>query len=267
MDSMSADAGSWESAPFSISPQDFLNTVSSYTQQTAPDTSATKPVKLATVMALGSSNTVQVQFDGETITSTKFYPCLTTYGATLGDRVALMPTGTTYLVIGAVGAPPVDLGIGVTNFVTKTANLDRASTTTLADDNELKFTAEASATYLVEFYLFYAAIGAAKFKTAWTVPSGATGSRSATGLSASVSNSTSTPDPSGGLMRSGSHNFTTSVTYGDRDSATNLCFALETSTVVTTSSGLIAIQWAQGTSSTTASRLSAQSNLRYTRVA
>ncbi|MFF4467953.1 hypothetical protein ACFYZ3_00190 [Streptomyces sp. NPDC001599] len=86
-----------------MEPQDFLNSVAGYTQQTAPETSATKPVKLATVMVVGSNNAVQVQFDGETVTSTKYYPCLASYGATVGDRVALMPTGTTYLVIGAVG--------------------------------------------------------------------------------------------------------------------------------------------------------------------
>ncbi len=96
---------------FDISPQDFLNTVANYTQVTAPETSATKPVKLATVMALGGSNTVQVQFDGESITSTKYYPCLSTYQAAVSDRVALMPTGTTYLVIGAVGAPGADLNV------------------------------------------------------------------------------------------------------------------------------------------------------------
>jgi hypothetical protein len=61
-------------------------------------------VKLATVMVLGASNTVQVQFDGETVTSTKYYPCLAQYKATVGDRVALLPSGTTYVVLGSVGA-------------------------------------------------------------------------------------------------------------------------------------------------------------------
>jgi hypothetical protein len=89
---------------FSLTPQDFLDTVSGYTQATAPDTSANKPVKLATVMVLGASNTVQVQFDGETVTSTKYYPCLAQYKATVGDRVALLPSGTTYVVLGSVGA-------------------------------------------------------------------------------------------------------------------------------------------------------------------
>jgi hypothetical protein len=55
-------------------------------------------------MVLGASNTVQVQFDGETVTSTKYYPCLAQYKATVGDRVALLPSGTTYVVLGSVGA-------------------------------------------------------------------------------------------------------------------------------------------------------------------
>lgn len=99
------------SPSFDISPQDFLNTVAGYTQQTAPETSANKPVKLATVMALGANNTVQVRFDGESVTSTKYYPCLATYTAALSDRVALLPSGTTLLVIGAVGAPAADLDL------------------------------------------------------------------------------------------------------------------------------------------------------------
>jgi hypothetical protein len=116
----------------SLSPQDFLNTVSGYTQATAPDTSANRPVKLATVMVLGASNTVQVQFDGETVTSTKYYPCLATYVATVGDRVALMPTGTTYLVIGAVGTPAANQSVSgnLTVGGTLTANALSVTTTT-----------------------------------------------------------------------------------------------------------------------------------------
>ena len=54
----------------------------------------------------------------------------------------------------------------------KNANTDRASTTTLADDPDLTTVLEANATYRVTFYLHYAAIDLARFKTAWTVPSG-----------------------------------------------------------------------------------------------
>lgn len=129
MDSMSVNE---PVQTLSLSPQDFLNTVSSYTVATAPDTSANRPVKLATVMVLGASNTVQVQFDGETVTSTKYYPCLATYVATVGDRVALMPTGTTYLVIGAVGTPAANQSVSgnLTVGGTLTANALSVTTTT-----------------------------------------------------------------------------------------------------------------------------------------
>ncbi|MEU1863694.1 hypothetical protein [Streptomyces gardneri] len=126
---------------FSVSPQDFLHTVAGYTRQTAPDTSANKPVMLATVMALGGSNTVQVKFDGETTTSTKYYPCLATYKAAVGNRVALMPAGTTYLVIGTVGSPGAETGTHGYARIT-------ASTTATASTTDLVAVALPSATYL-----------------------------------------------------------------------------------------------------------------------
>lgn len=153
----------------------------------------------------------------------------------------------------------------------KVTTTDRSSTTTLADDPDLTTLLDANATYKVEFHLHYAATppaGTGQFKTAWTVPASATGNRTAHGMASTVSDSSSAPTGGGaGDGRSGVHGFATAVTYGDRASTTNQCFALEEGVVVTTNAGTLAIQWAQVTSSATVTRLSAGSFLRVKRLA
>ncbi|MET7514078.1 hypothetical protein ABZS88_11460 [Streptomyces sp. NPDC005480] len=146
----------------------------------------------------------------------------------------------------------------------KTANLDRASTTTFADDPDLAAPLEAGATYHVTVYLHYAAIDLARFKTMWNVPSGASGLRSAMGPDQGV---TLSGTSAGGTGRWGVHAFTTSVTYGTRDHATNQCAAIEEGTVTTTSAGTLALQWAQVTSNATAARLGAGSTMHVRRLA
>lgn len=145
----------------------------------------------------------------------------------------------------------------------KTANTDRPSQTTLADDPDLTTVLEANATYRVIFYLHYAALDAARFKTAWTVPSGAIGGRTAIGADQGVILSATS---SGGTGRWGFHNYSTVCTYGTRDSLANLCSAVEEATLTTTSGGTLAIQWAQATSNATATRLAAGSSLRVERL-
>ncbi|HEX2656703.1 MAG TPA: hypothetical protein VHU40_00460 [Polyangia bacterium] len=144
----------------------------------------------------------------------------------------------------------------------KTANLDRASTTTLADDPDLTVSLDASATYRVEMYLHYAAIDAAKFQTAWTVPSGATGNRTAVGAGSAATDATAAT-----TSRFGVHGFATAITYGTRSSATNQCLASEAATVFTSSAGTLALQWAQASSNATATRLGAGSYMRVRRIA
>jgi hypothetical protein len=146
----------------------------------------------------------------------------------------------------------------------KTVNTDRAAATTFADDPDLTVALEANATYHVCFYLHYAALDLARFKTMWTIPSGASGLRSAIGPDQGVSLSGTS---AGGTGRWGVHAVTTSVTYGTRDSATNQCAAIEEGVVTTTSAGTLALQWAQVTSNATATRLGAGSSLHLRRLA
>ncbi|MBT2508796.1 hypothetical protein J7I98_23500 [Streptomyces sp. ISL-98] len=144
----------------------------------------------------------------------------------------------------------------------KTAHEDRSATTTFADDTDLTTELEANAVYHVIMYLHYAAISTAGFKTAWTVPSGATGNRSAQGAGSAATDATAAT-----TSRFGVHAFTTSVSYGTRNSASNQCLAQEEAIVTTTSAGTLAVQWAQTTSDATATRLGAGSIMIVRRIA
>lgn len=139
-------------------------------------------------------------------------------------------------------------------FVYKPANTDRASSTTFADDPDLTYQLEANSVYYIRMWIKYAALSAAAIKTQWTVPSGATGSRSAVGPEQGVDLSAGTSG-SGGTGRWGIHGYTTTVIYGTRNSATNLCSAVEEATVFTTSAGTLALSWAQNASNATATRV------------
>lgn len=156
-----------------------------------------------------------------------------------------------------------DLQAGQFIIVTKTANTDRANTTTLADDPDLQFLVAESAVYAIEFRLHFAATTTAGFKTAWDVPSGAAGNKGVQGPGSSATDTAANNIS----MRSGVHGFTTTVTYGSRNSATNQCLAYEESLITTSAGGTLALQWAQNTSNATATRLAAGSWARCLRIA
>lgn len=145
----------------------------------------------------------------------------------------------------------------------KAGTTNRSATTTLVDDPDLTVPLVANAVYRVVVYLHYAATNTAAFKTQWTVPSGATGNRSAVGPDQGVTLGSS----SGGQGRFGVHAFNTAVIYGTRNSTTLQCVALEEGTIFTTSAGTLAIQWAQGTSDASVTSLSAGSSLHLQRLA
>ncbi|MEU7435728.1 hypothetical protein AB0B07_33545 [Streptomyces sioyaensis] len=153
-------------------------------------------------------------------------------------------------------------------LATKTANTDRVSTTTRTADPHLTVSLLANATYIVEFHIFIGGSSFALVVTEWLVPSGATGLKGAMGPSSSATDTTAGNINADGItMRSGSHGFGTTVTYGRRNVNTNLCYAIETGTVTTTSAGTLALGWAQSTSSTTFNRIGLGSWMRVVRVA
>jgi hypothetical protein len=90
-----------------IEATDFLEEVAGFTKsQPGPTPSADRPVRLATVTSLYTSGLVRVRFDGETILGTKGYASLSSYNPQPDDRVALIPVGSSYLIIGKVDPSP-----------------------------------------------------------------------------------------------------------------------------------------------------------------
>lgn len=160
-------------------------------------------------------------------------------------------------------------------IVSKPSATARASTTTLADDPDLTVQLEANSTYFVEFHIHYAALDAAKIKTQWTVPSGATGNRCVIGMgedgyawttAEAGLGATDADAARNTLGRFGVHNYGTTVIYGTRDHATNQAYAQETATVVTSSAGTLALSWAQNTSNATATTVYDTSLMRVTKI-
>lgn len=81
----------------------FLQAVAGFTQGSAPEGSATAPVKIGTIdVAYSGTGFAKVKFDGESATSTKAYPFLASYFPVPGDRVVLMPAGNTYVIVGKI---------------------------------------------------------------------------------------------------------------------------------------------------------------------
>lgn len=160
------------------------------------------------------------------------------------------------------------LAAGQSLIVFKASNTDRSSTTTLTDDPDLTFSLAANAVYIVEFYLFFAG-NLGDLQTAWTVPSGASGTRSAMGPGSAATGGTSNnmDNVSG---RFGVHGFSTTVAYGGRTTGTtpgiNQEIAVETSLTTTSSAGACTLKWAQVTSDTNSTRMAAGSWGRATRI-
>lgn len=93
---------------------DFLRAVAHYTQSSAKQSSATRQIKLGKVDYdydptdfLGGINP-RILFDGENTVSQKRYNVMAGYYPLPGQRVALLPIGTTYLIIGCVDTVPQD---------------------------------------------------------------------------------------------------------------------------------------------------------------
>lgn len=149
------------------------------------------------------------------------------------------------------------------DVIVKTVATSRTSTTTVTDDPDLTTTLDANATYLVEIFAHVVSATTPEFKTQWTVPSGATGNRTAFGPGSSATDT----DVDNVSVHAGVHAFTTAVAYGNRTSTSNQISVIETAIVTTTSSGTCALQWAQATSNATASQVAAGSSMRVKRVA
>lgn len=151
-------------------------------------------------------------------------------------------------------------GFNVPNIVRKTSDTTRTSTTTVADDPQLTFTAEANSTYFIQTWLIYSGSNAGDFKYSWTVPAGTSGIRWSLGESVGATDYAST------TMRTSAHQPGTDVAFGCH--TTGLFNGALDTAVFTTSStaGPITLRFAQNSSSTDATTLRSGTVMTYTKV-
>lgn len=176
--------------------------------------------------------------------------------------VVLARTGVgQYGITGAVAISNglnVAAGVGSYRSFAKAADTSRTSTTTLADDLHLAGMAlEANATYSLQGWIEYvgAAIGTGDLKMGFTTPAGCTMNWNSGGVVTTGANSYDATAPAAATSRTvGSGGAVEMVArLGGR--------------IITTTAGILTLQWAQGTSSATATTIRAGSWLRLERIA
>ena len=136
----------------------------------------------------------------------------------------------------------------IPNAVIKPTDQSVTSSATLVNDNDLLAAVAANATYLFFSYLDYEGAAAGDLKISWVVPASATLRWAQIGQNSS---STATVASTGVE--------TTSYTFGSDAAATLNALVMHGSLVTAGTSGNLQLQWAQGTSSGTATKVHAQS--------
>lgn len=144
-------------------------------------------------------------------------------------------------------------------YVNKTGATTYTSQATLQNDPDLVASMEANSVYDVRVH---ASIGGTDgdLQTAWSVPTGATGSKQCFGPDAASADRTNTN------VRASNHAFDTAVTYGVA-SASALAAIIEVGRVVTTSAGTFVFQSAQASSTGNPSNVGQNTYMIITKVA
>lgn len=164
-------------------------------------------------------------------------------------------------------------GVGGILVKVKSADTSRSSTITTTADPHINFTLAASATYILDGFLYYSAGSAGDFQVAWSIPTGASGQWLGNGVGTSVASATSaggtTTDNAtswGYTLRAESTAMNAARAYGGIDTSTAFGVQL-VGTVHSGSGGTFALAWAQNSSSATATKLYTDSWVRLQRVA
>lgn len=169
--------------------------------------------------------------------------------------------------------PPIAAGQRVTaalltsmlpQTVVKQAHTDRASTIIFSADPELTAPLEADAIYRVEFDLIAGAVTAGDIQTRWSLPVSASGLRIVNGPGSAAVDA----NADNIATRQGVHQFSpTTILYnGVRNSTSNYFRIYEYAIVTMGDAGNVTLEWTQGTSSPTATRVAAGSVLRVRRI-
>ena len=144
----------------------------------------------------------------------------------------------------------------------KTASTSRSATTTLASDPDITLSVTANARYIVQGLLLFAADPTADLKIGWTAPTNANFQWSMIGQS------TAATAGSGSVITDGQDLTSTSFGLGGVTSnAKTMTAQLRGYLTVGSTAGTFALQWAQSTSSATATQLLAGTSVVLTRVA
>jgi hypothetical protein len=194
--------------------------------------------------------------------------CLETYNAPLvGDLIIISQSSAgNWLALGRTASAAAALGRPA--YAYKATNQDRSSTTTMLTDPDLSLPLDANSVYLIEFHIFVGGPSGGLMVTQWAVPAGADGLKGVHGPASTMAGDSQPQSLADNVTgRFGSHGFSTTVTYGRRNSPTNLSYVIETGTVMTTTAGTCAMQWAPSGSTTTATRMGRGSWMRATRIA
>ncbi|MFJ7417998.1 hypothetical protein ACIQXD_05215 [Streptomyces uncialis] len=217
--------------------------------------------RLATVTVVGTDGTVTA--DGIPARRMETYA-----RPAVGDTILLTQSSSgNWAAAGRLDAGP-GTAIGVPAYAYKAAATDRASTTTPAADPDLVLPLAATGVYVVEMHLLVGGPAAGLLVTQWQVPAGATGLKGAHGPASTAAGTDALTNAGDNIPgRFGAHGFGTTVTYGRRNTNTNLLYAIETGVVTTTgTAGNCAVAWAQSASNATPTRMGAGSWMRATRI-
>ena len=146
--------------------------------------------------------------------------------------------------------------------VVKQANTDKVNST-FAADPELTMPLAANAVYHVEFLLIAGGIATADVQTRWALPATASGLRIVNGPGSAALET----NADNVATRQGVHQFSTAILYnGVRNATANYFRIYEYAVVTLVDAGNVTLEWAQGTTQTTASRIAAGSLLRVRRL-
>lgn len=154
-----------------------------------------------------------------------------------------------------------DVAPATSLFVRKTANESVTSSTTLQNDDQLVLAVAANTTYVLDMMLIYSGAEAGDLQLNWTVPTGATMDYRWDGPPTSI---TGTSD---GDTRYGALNAPPGTSTAIGATAGNLIAFGRGLLVVGGTAGNVQLQWAQSSSSGTATTIKSNSYMRLTKVA
>jgi hypothetical protein len=149
-----------------------------------------------------------------------------------------------------------------TTIIVKSSDQAYNNDTVLNDDTTLKFNAQASSVYRVELFAMIAGASGGDVKVSWSVPAGATGTRSVIGPATESTTRNNT------TVQVGAHSLTAEIGYGLSALEPTLPIALQERFILTTSgtSGMVTMRHAQITSNATVTNVKAGSYMLVTKL-